>query len=162
MWLYIGWAVPLPPISVTCSKWYIRKAPCVLGAQPLGMSLLSCCRLLNKLASWKLWFPLILCSSPPVTLLEAHPGFGGWCFHLLVTGSVHPAHQEGCLCQAPPDHVDKGREPRSCWADDVSSSCTKEPGKAREPTWESCLSDVRIWVQIQACLRRQKGSLINS
>jgi hypothetical protein len=28
-------------ISVTCSKWYIRKAPFVLGAQPLDMSPLS-------------------------------------------------------------------------------------------------------------------------
>jgi hypothetical protein len=33
----------LPPISVTCSKWYIRKAPFVLGAQPLHVNLLSCC-----------------------------------------------------------------------------------------------------------------------
>jgi hypothetical protein len=25
----------ISPVSVTCSKWYIRKAPFVLGAQPL-------------------------------------------------------------------------------------------------------------------------------
>jgi hypothetical protein len=35
----------VPPISVTFSKWYIRKAPFVLGAQPLDMSLLSHCQL---------------------------------------------------------------------------------------------------------------------
>jgi hypothetical protein len=34
-----------PPISVTCSEWYIRKAPFVLGAQPLDTSLLSYCQL---------------------------------------------------------------------------------------------------------------------
>jgi hypothetical protein len=33
------------PISVTCSKWYIRKAPFVLGAQSLNENLY------NKLAS---------------------------------------------------------------------------------------------------------------
>jgi hypothetical protein len=42
---------PPPSISVTCSKWYIRKAPFALRAQPLDLSLLSCCSLLNKLAS---------------------------------------------------------------------------------------------------------------
>jgi hypothetical protein len=39
----MGQAVPLSPISVTCSKWYIRKAPFVPGAQPLDMSLLNLC-----------------------------------------------------------------------------------------------------------------------
>jgi hypothetical protein len=34
---------PFPPISVTCSKSYIRKAPFALGAQPLDVSLLSRC-----------------------------------------------------------------------------------------------------------------------
>jgi hypothetical protein len=33
------------PISVICSKWYIRKAPSVLRAQPLDLRLLSCCQL---------------------------------------------------------------------------------------------------------------------
>jgi hypothetical protein len=37
------WDKLYPPISVTCSKWCIRKAPFVLGAQPLDMSLLSRC-----------------------------------------------------------------------------------------------------------------------
>jgi hypothetical protein len=37
------WDKPYPPISATCSKQYIRKAPFVLGAQPLDMSLLSRC-----------------------------------------------------------------------------------------------------------------------
>jgi hypothetical protein len=37
------WDKLQPPISVTCSKWYIRKAPFVLGAQPLDSSLLSRC-----------------------------------------------------------------------------------------------------------------------
>jgi hypothetical protein len=32
-----------PPLSVTCSKWHIRKAPFVLRVQPLDMSLLSRC-----------------------------------------------------------------------------------------------------------------------
>jgi hypothetical protein len=30
-----------PPVSVTCSKWYIRKASFVLGAQPLDANPLS-------------------------------------------------------------------------------------------------------------------------
>jgi hypothetical protein len=34
---------PPPPISVTCSKWYIRKALFVVDAQPLDTSLLSHC-----------------------------------------------------------------------------------------------------------------------
>jgi hypothetical protein len=33
------------PISVTGSKWYIKKAPFVLRAQPLDSSLLSRCQL---------------------------------------------------------------------------------------------------------------------
>jgi hypothetical protein len=37
------WDKLYPLISVACSKWYIKKAPFVLGAQPLDMSLLSCC-----------------------------------------------------------------------------------------------------------------------
>jgi hypothetical protein len=37
------WDKLYPPISVTCSKWYIRKAPFVLGAQPLDVNLLSRC-----------------------------------------------------------------------------------------------------------------------
>jgi hypothetical protein len=32
------WDKLYPPISVTCYKWYIRKAPFVLGAQSLDMS----------------------------------------------------------------------------------------------------------------------------
>jgi hypothetical protein len=32
-----------PPISITCSKRYVRKVPFVLRAQPFNMSLLSCC-----------------------------------------------------------------------------------------------------------------------
>jgi hypothetical protein len=49
----MGQAVPTP-ISVTPSKWYIRKALYVLEAQPLDSSLL------NKLASRRLWCPLSL------------------------------------------------------------------------------------------------------
>jgi hypothetical protein len=49
---YVWDKVYIPhPISVICSKWYIRKAPFVLRAQPLDLSLLSCAGLLNKLAS---------------------------------------------------------------------------------------------------------------
>jgi hypothetical protein len=38
------WDQLYSPISITCFKWYIRKAPFVLGAQPLDSSLLSHCR----------------------------------------------------------------------------------------------------------------------
>jgi hypothetical protein len=38
-------------------------------------------------------------------------GFGGWCFHLLVTSLVSPAHQEGSPCQVPPDLLIQGRDP---------------------------------------------------
>jgi hypothetical protein len=37
------WENLLPPISVTCSKLYIRKAPFVLWSQPLDLSPLSHC-----------------------------------------------------------------------------------------------------------------------
>jgi hypothetical protein len=37
----------------------------------LDLSLLSCCSLLNKLASWKSWSPLSLCLSPPAAELHA-------------------------------------------------------------------------------------------
>jgi hypothetical protein len=37
------WDKPYRPISVTCSKQYIRKAPFVLGTQPLDSSPLRCC-----------------------------------------------------------------------------------------------------------------------
>jgi hypothetical protein len=52
------------PISVTCSKWYIRKAPFVLG----GFVLCSwvSASLFNKLASQKLWCPL--CLGLPTTI----------------------------------------------------------------------------------------------
>jgi hypothetical protein len=33
------------PISITCSKRYVRKVPFVLRAQPLDMNLLSFCQL---------------------------------------------------------------------------------------------------------------------
>jgi hypothetical protein len=89
--------------------------------------------------------------SPPATFLEAHLGFGGWCFHLLNSGSKFPAHQECCLCQAPLDHVDPRREPLSCRAKEVSSSCTKEPGKGLGTKLGAPLIRlVRTWVQIQA------------
>jgi hypothetical protein len=42
---------PYTRISVNLSKWYIRKAPFVLRAQPLDLSLLVTASLLNKLAS---------------------------------------------------------------------------------------------------------------
>jgi hypothetical protein len=77
--------------------------------------------------------------SLPETFLEAHPEFG--VFSLFVTGSKSPAQQKGCLCQAPPDTVDLGREPLSWQAEEASSGCTKEPGKIQLPTWESYLSD---------------------
>jgi hypothetical protein len=35
------WDQLYPDISLICSKWYIRKVPFVLGAQPLDMSPLS-------------------------------------------------------------------------------------------------------------------------
>jgi hypothetical protein len=38
----MGQAVTPPPISVTCSKWYIRKVPLVLRSQPLDSRTLSC------------------------------------------------------------------------------------------------------------------------
>jgi hypothetical protein len=62
-----------PPISVTCSKWYIRKPPFVLGAQPLDMICCVAASLLNKFASWKLWCPLSLCLSHP-----ARAALGRW------------------------------------------------------------------------------------
>jgi hypothetical protein len=37
------WDKLYPPPPVTCSKWYIKKASFVLGAQPLDANLLSCC-----------------------------------------------------------------------------------------------------------------------
>jgi hypothetical protein len=37
------WDKMYSPTSVTCLKWYIRKAPFVLKAQPLDSSPLSCC-----------------------------------------------------------------------------------------------------------------------
>jgi hypothetical protein len=56
-----------------------------------------------------------------------------------------------------------GREPLSQQAKEVSFSHMKEPRKAQEPTWELCSSElVRTQIQTQSCLRRQKGSLINS
>jgi hypothetical protein len=38
-----GTSCTTTPISVTWSKWYIRKVPFFLGAQTLDMNLLSCC-----------------------------------------------------------------------------------------------------------------------
>jgi hypothetical protein len=130
-----------PPISITCSKWFIRKAPFVLGAQPLDKSPLCSSGLLNKLASQKLWCYLSLCLSPSGTFLGVHPGFGGWRFHLLVTSSMSPARQEIQPCQEPLDRVDPGKGGSLPASQGVSSSCTKEPGKAQEPTWEPCSSD---------------------
>jgi hypothetical protein len=47
-------------ISVTHSKWYIRRAHFVLEAQPLDVTPLSCSWLLNNLPSQKLWCPVSL------------------------------------------------------------------------------------------------------
>jgi hypothetical protein len=56
------------------------------------------------------------------------------------------------------------RERASCTVNQRGElGCTKEPRMAWEPTWEPCSSDwFKTQVQIQACLRRQKGSLIKS
>jgi hypothetical protein len=79
--------------------------------------------------------------SLPEIFLGAHLGFGGWCFHVFVTGSKSPAQQEGCLCQALPDTVDLGKELIFWQAAEASSGYTKEPEKFQVPTWESYLSD---------------------
>jgi hypothetical protein len=129
-WDYVWDKLYPHPISVTCSKGYIRKAPFVLGAQPLDSSPLSHCSLLNKLGSQKLWCPLSLCLNPPATFLEDPcQGFWGWCFHFFV---VPGANRPYLLVR---------REPLSQKAKETSSSCTKEPGKAQESTWDSYSSD---------------------
>jgi hypothetical protein len=119
--------------------------------------------LLNKLASRKLWCPLCLCLSPPETFLGAHLGFAGWFFHLLVTSSVSLAPLEGPPCQTPPNCVDP---------EEGAVLLASQGGEFRlhKGTWKGLGTNlgallirlVRTWVHIQACLRRQKRSLINS
>jgi hypothetical protein len=50
------------------------------------------------------------------------------------------------------------------WSQSEGLECTKELSEAQEPMrgGKHHSSDVRTWVQIQACLWRQKGRLITS
>jgi hypothetical protein len=77
----------VPPISVTCSKWYIRKAHFVLGLS-LGLCWVAT-GLVNKLASQKLRCPLCLCLSPPATLRNGNLQLFFWffCFYLGFGGT---------------------------------------------------------------------------
>jgi hypothetical protein len=56
-----AWDKLYPSISVTCSKWYIRKAPFVPGAQLWTLVLGVAASLLNKLAPF-------LCLSTPAAM----------------------------------------------------------------------------------------------
>jgi hypothetical protein len=90
-------------------------------------------------------------------------GFRGWCFHLLVTSSASPACWEGCPCQAPLDLLIWGE------GDSLLVSWGGE-FQLHKGTWKGSGTNlgtpltrlVKTQVQIQACLRRQKESLINS
>jgi hypothetical protein len=142
----------VPPISVTCSKLYVRKPPLFSG-----LSLWTWVRsvtdgLLSKLASWKLWCPLSLCLSSPATFLRAHLGFEGWCFHLLVTGQT-----------APLDLVDPAEGASLLASQGGEFQLHKETWKGSGTSLGALLIRlIRTRVQIEACLRRKKGSLLNS
>jgi hypothetical protein len=96
--------------------------------------------LLNKFAFQKLWCPLSLCLRLQ-HFWGHHPGFGKWCFHLLVTSTVSPAHWEASPAVHHWTVLIQRREPLSLRAEEVTSGSTKEPGNVWEPTWELCLSD---------------------
>jgi hypothetical protein len=135
MWLCIGQAVPH---SHFCNLLYMvyKESPlcswCSAFGQKSTESLLACW--INLLP--ESFRALNLCLSPSAPFLGACPGFGGWCFHLLVASSASLTCQEHCFCQAPLDCVDPG-EGASLPARQVGEFiCTKEPGKVLEPTWE--------------------------
>jgi hypothetical protein len=104
-----------------------------------------------------------LCLSPLATFLRAHPGFGRWCFHLLVTGSTSPARWERCPARRHWTVLIQG---------EGASLLVSRGGKfwLHKGTWKGSGTNlgfplirlVRTQIQIQACLRRQKGRLINS
>jgi hypothetical protein len=86
----------VPPISVTCCKWYIRKAPIFLRAQPLDSRVAA--GLLNKLASRKLWCPISL-SERSHNIPWGSSGIWGSVFSPPCPWLRSPAHQEGRPCQ---------------------------------------------------------------
>jgi hypothetical protein len=69
-------------------------------------------------------------------------GFGAVFSHLCCWLSV-PSPPGRQPLPGATGYVDLGgeREPLFCQTEEVSFNCTKEPGKAREPTWEPRSSD---------------------
>jgi hypothetical protein len=102
------------PISVTCSKWYIRRPPLILG--------LSLCMrihwvtsiLLNKLVSQKLWCPSSL-SEPSCNISGGSSGIWRVVFSPSVAGSVSLACRRDAPARCHQTCCSKGREPLSWW-----------------------------------------------
>jgi hypothetical protein len=157
MWLCRGQDVP--PISVTCSKWVYKKSPFCFWVSAFGLKsaeLLPAC-LINLLPES---FGVLLVS---VWALLQHfwgtlLGFEGWHFHLLITSSAFPAHQEGCPCQAPLDYVD----PRGGALLPVRQGGELQLSKG---TWKGSGTKLGVplirmvinWVQIQAASGDRRG-----
>jgi hypothetical protein len=148
---------PPRPISITCFKWYTRKAPFVLSAQSAEL-LLAC--LINLLPES---FGTLSVSGSSCNISGGSSGiwrlmFSRLCLWLSISGPLGRLPLPGTtgLC------CSEGREP-------LPASQGGEFQLHKE-TWKGLGTNlgapliilVRTQVQIQACLRRQKGSLINS
>jgi hypothetical protein len=160
MWLCIGQAVP--PMSVTCSKWYIRKAPLCSQGSAFG---------LESTESMPACFINLLPKSFGASLSLSEPSCnisGGYSWIQRVVCSPHCwlsvlAHQEGHPWQVPWEHVDpRGGSPSPINPRRRVPAAQRNLERLRTNLGALLIRLVRTWVQIQACLRRQKGSLINS
>jgi hypothetical protein len=134
-----------------------KEGPLFLRAQPLDSSPMSRCWL-NKLASQKLWCLLSLsepsCNISGVLSQDSEGGVFTSC-HWLNVPSPLPGATGLCWSEG------KGASLPTSWGGvfQLHKGTQKVSGtNLRAPL----IRLVRTWVWIQACLRRQKGSLINS
>jgi hypothetical protein len=144
-----------PHISVTCSKWYIRKAPFVLGAQPLEWVGCVSAILLNKLASQKLWCPLGLCLRTHTTFLGPAWDLEGGVFTSLSPGGL-PLPGAIRLCWSGGGSLFSSKPKR--WVPVAQRNlkrCRNQPGSPNHQTGKNLGSNSGL-------PQKAEGSLINS
>jgi hypothetical protein len=150
----------VPPISVTCSKWYIRKAPLCSWGSAFGLVHWVTDSLLNKLASWKLWCPISLSKSSYISeglsgirrVVLSPPG-GQLNVPSLLGGPARPATTRSADPGGGSLSSDKLRQ---------VLVAQRNPERLGNQLGSPLVRLVRTWVWIQTWLRRQKGSMINS
>jgi hypothetical protein len=157
----VGWALLFA--SLTCLQGHVRWYPFVFKPQPLDTSLLGLCWHNKTLLPAKLLSVLYLS-------LRFSQHFLGGCSWDCGDGDLSPPLSPGCIPQTTGE--DPTRRQWTAW----SGAGIRPPGKLgwrpwmHNGTWwgtgtsleAPLIRLLRTWVQIQTCLRRQKGWLITS